>query len=115
MANFTQSEVTLILDTFENIKSRMNIDTNTSLDLNDKPIADRYAMMAKLLQDKLANDTTLTEAKKKETAYVMTWFLGTEKVNRGEGSFSTMIRTDSDVQGKLRYGSEFGAENWLLK
>lgn len=37
----------------------------------------------------------------------MTWFEGAEKVNRGEGSFSTMIRTYSDVQGKLRYGSAF--------
>ncbi|WP_305272225.1 hypothetical protein [Moraxella sp. ZY210820] len=30
--------------------------------------------------------------------------MGAEKVNRGKGLFSTMIRTYSDVQGKLRYG-----------
>lgn len=31
-------------------------------------------------------------------------------MNRGQGSFSTMIRTYSDVQGKLRYGSAFSKE-----
>ena len=31
MANFTQSEINFILDSFENIKRRMNIDANISL------------------------------------------------------------------------------------
>ena len=108
MANFTQRELDLISATYADIQSRMN--GNHAINPNDKPIADGYAMMARLLKDRLASDSTLTEAERTEMTYVMTWFQGAEKVNRGEGSFSTMIRTYSDVQGKLRYGSEFGAE-----
>lgn len=95
MANFTQRELDLISATYADIQSRMN--GNHAINPNDKPIADGYAMMARLLKDRLASDSTLTEAERTEMTYVMTWFQGAEKVNRGEGSFSTMIRTYSDV------------------
>lgn len=57
---FTQSEINSILNTFENIKSRMNIGTSTSLDPNDRPIADGYAMMANLLKNRLITDKRLS-------------------------------------------------------
>ncbi|WLF84385.1 hypothetical protein [Moraxella sp. ZY210820] len=104
MATFTQSEVSRIKAMYENITNRMNDSGTIALNPNDKPIAEGYALMANLLKNRLESDKTLTADERESMTYVMTWFLGAEKVNRGEGSFSTMIRTYSDVQGKLRYG-----------
>ena len=110
MANFTQQELKKIQETFDNIKTRMDMDTYSSLSPNDKPIAEGYAMMARLLKDRLTNDSTLTEAERATISHVMAWFQGAEKVNRSEGAFSIMIRTYSDKQGELRYGSGFSVE-----
>ena len=110
MANFTQEELVQIQTIYNDINSRMSGDWLTALNESDKPVADGYAMMAELLKKRLENDNTLTDSERTEITYVMTWFQGAEKVNRGQGSFSTMIRTYSDTQGELRYGSIFGAE-----
>ena len=108
MANFTQRELEIISTAYADIKFRMN--GNNAINSNDRPIAEGYALMTNLLKNRLESDNTLTVDERESMTYVMTWFQGAEKVNRGEGSFSTMIRTYSDVQGKLRYGSEFGAD-----
>lgn len=110
MANFTQTEINMILSTFDNILSRLEADKVTVKDPNDKPYADGYAMMASLLQNRLNNDSSLSPADRQELTNVMHWFEGAEKVNRGEGSFSAMIRTYSDTQGELRYNHSFGAD-----
>ncbi len=111
MANFTQAEVNKIRATFEDIKNRTKQpDGVISKDPNDKPYADGYAMMAELLDNRLSTDDSLSKAEKQELTYVKNWFEGAEKVNRGEGAFSTMIRTYSDTQGELRYNKVFGAD-----
>ncbi|MBS9781762.1 MAG: hypothetical protein KGV56_04640 [Gammaproteobacteria bacterium] len=103
MANFTQTEINKIKAIFADIKNRTEGDNLTAKDPNDKPFADGYAMMAELLANRLATDTLLSNGERQELQYVQNWFSGAEKVNRGEGSFSTMIRTYSDVQSQLRY------------
>lgn len=90
MANFTQAEITQIQNTVSNILARMSDDGEMALNSNDKPIAEGYAMMARLLKERLANDPTLTEVERTEISHVMTWFQGAEKVNRGESAFSVM-------------------------
>ena len=50
MANFTQAEITQIQNTVSNILARMCDDGEMALNSNDKPIAEGYAMMARLLQ-----------------------------------------------------------------
>lgn len=85
MANFTQKELALIASAFKNIEDRMQ--DNSAINPDDKPIADGYAMMANLLKNRLNSDNTLTATERENMNYVMTWF----KVNRGIGSFSTLI------------------------
>lgn len=110
MATFTQEEVGKIKETFDKIDRRMLPNGTTPIHADDKPIADGYAMMAKLLQNRLNADHSLSPAERTEIEYVKTWFEGAEKVNRGTGLFSTLIRTYSDIQGELRYGSKFTSE-----
>lgn len=90
MANFTQAEIEQIQAIINDIDIRMYKDGRTAKDPNDKPIAEGYAMMARLLKERLANDPTLTEVERTEISHVMTWFQGAEKVNRGESAFSVM-------------------------
>lgn len=52
------------------------MDGLTALDPNDKPIAEGYAMMAKLLQDRKENDETLSPIEIKNLENVITWFQG---------------------------------------
>ena len=50
MANFTQAEIEQIQAIINDIDIRMYKDGRTAKDPNDKPIAEGYAMMARLLQ-----------------------------------------------------------------
>lgn len=55
MANFTQAEIAQIQATINDIDVRMFKDGRTAKDPNDKPIAEGYAVMARLLKDRLVN------------------------------------------------------------